>query len=524
VTDDRTDDVSGEGRLGPSAMVTLAVTAVALCSLHAAFRAPDSLNLSGALTDLVSGPRPLPVTPRRRVLLVLVDGLRADVASQLPFLRDLAAGGARADLWVDPPSFSSPQYVALLTGVPPRDSGVRTNRNPRPVLLDNVPRRLTVAGRRAIEIGDEIDWWQRLFGTDFASTALVAPWELRAAAVDAMATADLTLIHLCEVDAAGHSHGGGSSSYRQAALRQDEQVRHLSTAFGWPANPVMVVTDHGHMLAGGHGGDEVDARHAWMIVSGAGAWPGAVVPRARPIDVAPTLAALLGVGAPANAQGRTLVEVLAVDAQTRAALTSADRARIARAERAAGEGRRRQLAGMGRGRMARAAGLFLVVVFCFWAVRRSWRHLRAGAVVGLWSLGLGVAIYFVVCRRISFSAARDTTTLLITTLLIGTTAAVCAFARSLWRVSRGYLSRAEACAVGVGGVVGSGLFAALVFVYAGAFTPRIECEPGWVAAGPLIGYALFAPSGIAAAELCLLALMRACGRPTPAFRGEEKRT
>ena len=293
------------------------------------------------------------------------------------------------------------------------------------------------------------------------------------------------------------------------------------------------MTDHGHVLAGGHGGDELDARHAFMIVSGAGARPGAVVPRARPVDVAPTLAALLGVGAPANAQGRTLGESLAVDAETRVALTSADGARIERAERAAAQGRGRQLVGAGGRRMARAAGLFLFMLFLVGlpilglrgaALRSSWRHLGAGVVIGLCSLGLGVAAYFVVCGRISFSAARDTGTLLVTTGLIGTAAAVCAFARPLWRVARRQLSRAEACAVGVGGVVGSGPLAALAFVYAGAFTPRVECEPGWVAAGPLIAYALFAPSGIAAAELCGLALMRASRRPTPALRSDEKRT
>jgi hypothetical protein len=138
-----------------------------------------------------------------------------------------------------------------------------------------------------------------------------------------------------------------------------------------------------------------------------------------------------------------------------------------------------------------------------------------------WSLGLGAAATFVVCGRISFSAARDTGTLLVTTALIGTAAAVCTFARPLWRVTRRQVSRAEACAVGVGGVVGAGPLAALAFVYAGAFTPRVECEPGWVAAGPLIAYALFAPAGIAAAELCGLALMLAPRRP--AFC-DEKRT
>src|SRR5207245_2514580 len=67
------------------------------------------------------------VTPRRRVLLVVVDGLRADVAETLPALGRLSRAGARAELWADPPTLSSAQYVALLTGVAPRDSGRRSN-------------------------------------------------------------------------------------------------------------------------------------------------------------------------------------------------------------------------------------------------------------------------------------------------------------------------------------------------------------------------------------------------------------
>jgi Type I phosphodiesterase / nucleotide pyrophosphatase len=509
-------------------VVALGLAALALGSARAALQATASLNLPRALTEPASQPAAPPVTPRRAVLLVLIDGLRADVASQLPFLRELTGAGARADLWVDPPSFSSPQYVALLTGVPPRDSGVRTNRSPHQVLLDNVPRRLARAGRRAVEVGDEVDWWQRLFGADFAATAVVAPRELRGAAVTAMAGADLTLVHLCEVDAAGHRHGGASASYREAALRQDEQVRLLSAAFGWPARPVVVVTDHGHVLAGGHGGDEPDARHAWMIMSGAGARPGAVVAQARPVDVAPTLAALLGVSAPADAQGRTLVELLSVDAATAGALTATDRARIERATRATAEGRRRQEAGTGRSRAERAAALLLAVGLCGLALRAWGRHLRVGLGLGLWSCGLGAGAYLVVCGRVSFSAARDTTTLLALSALVGAAACAVVFARPLARVWRRQLSRGEACALGAGAAVGSAPLAALAFVCAGAFAPRLECEPAWVAAGPLVSYALFAPSALAALALCGMAVTMAGRHATtataPPAPNEQKRT
>ena len=67
--------------------------------------------------------------------------------------------------------FSSAQYVSMLTGVPPRDSGVRTNVGLQRTPLDNVARRLRAAGRRGVEIGDQVDWWRTLFGDDIATHA-----------------------------------------------------------------------------------------------------------------------------------------------------------------------------------------------------------------------------------------------------------------------------------------------------------------------------------------------------------------
>src|SRR5437868_10078620 len=63
-----------------------------------------------------------PHTPRlaRRVLLVVIDGLGADEA-RLPFLDELRRRGASATARVPYPTVSRPNYVTILTGVPPRD-------------------------------------------------------------------------------------------------------------------------------------------------------------------------------------------------------------------------------------------------------------------------------------------------------------------------------------------------------------------------------------------------------------------
>ena len=69
-----------------------------------------------------------PQTPRLagRVVLVVIDGLGIDEAQQpqLSYLHALGRSGVAATARVPYPTISRPNYVTILTGVPPRDSGV----------------------------------------------------------------------------------------------------------------------------------------------------------------------------------------------------------------------------------------------------------------------------------------------------------------------------------------------------------------------------------------------------------------
>src|SRR5512138_381381 len=78
-------------------------------------------------------------TPRlaRRVVIVMIDGLRLDHSHQ-PFLDSLRARGVGASASALYPTWSRPGYVTALTGVPPPESGVRTNRVATPVPFDSV--------------------------------------------------------------------------------------------------------------------------------------------------------------------------------------------------------------------------------------------------------------------------------------------------------------------------------------------------------------------------------------------------
>jgi hypothetical protein len=151
-----------------------------------------------------------------------------------------------------------------------------------------------------------------------SSLAELGPMLAELAAGDASLIAALVL----DVDRAGHAAGVGAR-YRAAAADTDRMLRVAFAAIDFTRDAVIVTADHGHVAPGGHGGVEPEVSHVPLILAGAGIIRGAHAIDARLIDVAATVATLLGIAAPGHAEGRALVEVLALspgDAARRAAV------------------------------------------------------------------------------------------------------------------------------------------------------------------------------------------------------------
>src|SRR5947208_15491272 len=92
---------------------TLVLTCVVMALLalgaeRAVRRAYPDLDLPTPVVPSDAGISAPPRTPPRRVMLVVLDGLRADVAHTLPNLRALAARGASVTLRDEPPTYSAP--------------------------------------------------------------------------------------------------------------------------------------------------------------------------------------------------------------------------------------------------------------------------------------------------------------------------------------------------------------------------------------------------------------------------------
>lgn len=325
-----------------------------------------------------------PHTPRlaQRVFVVIVDGLRLDKSYDLPFLDSLRRRGVNAAARSHYPTWSRPNYVSILTGVPPEASGVRTNHHSMPVAIDSLMDRARAAGlvtamatdydvlprlflrartprqgepvvgatavraedsdEQVDETADDLDVMDdaelaaavRAPDANLESPfndARYAPWPggfVEAGGALTTGHAELVVMLVGAVDVAGHAHGGNSEQYRTATLVADHALARALEDIDLEHDAVIVTADHGHTNRGGHGGMEPEVLSVPLVAAGAGIKPGAVPHDARLIDIAPTVAALLGIAAPGHGLGRTLVELLDADNATVVARKIADTQRL----------------------------------------------------------------------------------------------------------------------------------------------------------------------------------------------------
>lgn len=359
---------------------------------------------------------PDPHTPRlaRRVYVVIIDGLRLDKSYELPFLDDLRRRGIDTEAQSHYPTWSRPNYVSILCGVPPSASGVRTNHHSTPVALDCLMDRARAAGLRVASATD-YDVLPRLFlrPSDRSRAAEVedldidameedpfspeavhapdaplespfddaryAPWPggfPEAGAAVTRGDDDLVIMLVGAVDAAGHSHGGDSKEYREATEIADRALARALAHIDLSQDAVVITADHGHTGRGGHGGVEPEVLTVPLILAGAGVKPGATALDAHLVDIAPTVSALLGIPAPGHGLGRTLTELLELDPQQATARQIADQQRLT----------------MTRGVVAGAEARAEVAV-------QEQRALRIGLVIG-GALLAGALAYLLVKRHV----------------------------------------------------------------------------------------------------------------------------
>jgi hypothetical protein len=284
--------------------------------------------------DEVAAP---PLTPR--VVLIVIDGLRYDTALEqgiMPHLMELGSAGAHGVSLASQVTMTGLGVRTLGTGTMPALADILLETQLPRVAFDNVFASL----RRR---GDHIAWfgnsaWKELFGDSIdldqkidrelelmarADNVWAADRVIVRRAVRMMARDDwqLFVVHLGGLDNASHRYTPFGASFEAKARAVDADIEELVRAAG-PRSTVIITSDHGTSDRGHHGSGEPITRRTPLVFTGAAVAHGRVL-AAQQTDIAPTIAALLGLPIPAPVEGVVVLDALEVDPTVAANLRQA---------------------------------------------------------------------------------------------------------------------------------------------------------------------------------------------------------
>jgi len=197
----------------------------------------DSLDTyrSPLVTNLSAPGKVLGQPLTARVVLILIDALRYDTSLKqevMPFLNELRGQSAWAAMHSRPPSYSAPSYSVLMTGAWPElsDSPAMNPEEgelPRAWTQDNLFSAARRAGWKTAVSG--YFWFEGLIPQTDVNAGFYTPGEDAAADREVVDAAlpwlesgayQFILIHLDQVDYAGHHEGGPRSPNWDAFGRQ----------------------------------------------------------------------------------------------------------------------------------------------------------------------------------------------------------------------------------------------------------------------------------------------------------------
>ena len=248
-----------------------------------------------------------------RMVVVVVRDLRLDVSRSMPTLNALRDQGAEVVLALPGPTYRAPAWMTLLSGATPEIHGFTTNDTIGKIAPDTVLRRALAARRNTVVIGGQI--WEDVLNNDIQRFDLApAPAsgdidaETARAAVevlnDRLTSAQLVIVEL---------EGMTNRSDARSVERVDAALRIIADAVSLPGPrataALLVVSDRGVLSDGSDGGDEEAIARTPLVMAGLGIRAGARL-SASATAFAPTLAALAGLGMPAQAQGPILSAAL----------------------------------------------------------------------------------------------------------------------------------------------------------------------------------------------------------------------
>lgn len=232
---------------------------------------------------LPGGTKGTGMSPAPRVRVVLIDGLGTEPAKKLSTWQSLCRQGIRMQVDVGFPTVSLPVEVSLWSGLTQQQTGIMF-RSDRPLVPPLDRRGIPARVPNSIAIAEHHGYIVRSLGFAVAEPAAAerAPsrdkepeawatiWQTRA--LEAVASSSrLAFVHILRVDTWGHRTGGDSTEYATAAAESDAILAGLHAAA--PDARWFLLSDHGHLPTGGHGGEDRELRHVEHCVVGPGIAP-----------------------------------------------------------------------------------------------------------------------------------------------------------------------------------------------------------------------------------------------------------
>jgi hypothetical protein len=263
--------------------------------------------------------KPIP----RSLVIVLIDALRYDTsmkADVMPFLNQLRSEGASALMHSRPPSYSEPGYSVLLTGAwPDLSDGPAINLDYAEIPTFTQDNIYSAAHRAGLSTAiSAFNWFEKLVPQQAVTASFytagedqVADQQVVEAAIPWLRNGNyqLVLIHIDQVDYAGHHEGGPlDPRWDEAASRADALLEEIATTMDLTQDTLLVLSDHGQIDIGGHGGQDPIVLREPFVLAGKGVIQGEYGD-VQMVDVAPTLAAILGTNVPATSQGHVLISM-----------------------------------------------------------------------------------------------------------------------------------------------------------------------------------------------------------------------
>ncbi|MCR4427743.1 MAG: alkaline phosphatase family protein [Caldiserica bacterium] len=283
------------------------------------------LSMEGAFYGY-SSPLNIPEYPRKtgekisNVLLILIDGLRADSARSLLSLKKIP--GAFGTLKTKPPSWSNPCFANIITGTWQDFHSVTSNEFDAEIPVEHLFSFSSSSFVTAFS-GDESNL--QLIG-DSPSMSFSPDPSLSAEEMDQLIAGkaieflsrepSFILVHLSQVDHYQHYYGLQGEPTTKALQNVDTLLGEILEKVDLKSYLVIVTSDHGHIDQGGHGGGEEEVLNTPFFLFGENVKTGVTV-SGNQVDIAPTISLLSGAPIPRYCLGEPLWDAFDLSLETR---------------------------------------------------------------------------------------------------------------------------------------------------------------------------------------------------------------